>query len=317
MEYNAQFLEDTQNGLSDSPKRLPSRYFYDKIGDKIFQEIMAMPEYYLTNSETEIFKIQAKEIINSWKIDKDIPFELIELGAGDGTKTIFLLEELLHQNYNFSYLPIDISQNVLDDLVNNLSEKLPDLKIEPKQGDYFMILDELSQDDKQKIVLFIGSNLGNLEDKIAAEFLKNVTASFRNKDKLLLGVDLKKDFKTILQAYNDESKITARFNLNLLQRMNNELGANFIVENFLHDPEYDEEEGAAKSYLKSLTNQSVHFSINDKVFHFEKDEKILMEISRKYDDDVLNNLLIDSGVQIKAKFVDSRSYFADYILEKK
>ena len=317
MTKNSEFLQDVENGLNQTPKTLPSQYFYDAIGDRLFQDIMAMPEYYLTNSEAEIFEKQTKEIISSFEMDKEVSFELIELGAGDGSKTQHLLKELLEENYNFTYLPVDISQNALDSLENRISKILPNLKIETKQGEYFQVLEDLFNDSQPKIVLFIGSNLGNMEDEISENFILQLGKELQPKDKVLLGLDLIKSEAIVLPAYHDAAGITRDFNLNLLHRMNEELGANFDLNNFSHEPEYIEKEGIAISYLKSNINQTVHFKSNGNSYQFDKDEKILTEISRKYNDEVLGKILNNSHLEIKRKFTDSKVYFADYILEKK
>ena len=317
MTKNSEFLQDVENGLNQTPKTLPSQYFYDAIGDRLFQDIMAMPEYYLTNSEAEIFEKQTKEIISSFEMDKEVSFELIELGAGDGSKTQHLLKELLEEHYNFTYLPVDISQNALDSLENRISKILPNLKIETKQGEYFQVLEDLFNDSQPKIVLFIGSNLGNMEDEISENFILQLGKELQPKDKVLLGLDLIKSEAIVLPAYNDAAGITRDFNLNLLHRMNEELGANFDLNNFSHEPEYIEKEGIARSYLKSNINQTVHFQSNGNSYQFDKGEKILTEISRKYNDEVLGKILSNSHLEIKHKFTDSKVYFADYILEKK
>ena len=316
MTKNSDFLRDVELGLSQTPKTLSSKYFYDEIGDALFQKIMAMPEYYLTKSEAEIFQHQNKEIISSFEMDKNVPFELIELGAGDGSKTRYLLEELLKQGYQFTYVPIDISHNALEIITKNMCEKFPDLKIMPKQGEYFQVLDGLFESENPKVLLFIGSNLGNMMDEVSKKFIHQIAKDLKAKDKLLLGLDLIKSAEIVLPAYNDAKGITKEFNLNLLQRMNIELGADFETEQFQHIPEYTEQEGIARSSIKSLKRQMVHFSVTGNSYQFEEGEKIHTEISRKYNDDVLNKILKDSNFKIKHKFIDSRGYFADYILER-
>ena len=317
MTENSKFLKDVEHGLHQNPKTLASKYFYDEIGDRLFQDIMAMPEYYLTNCEAEIFQKQTKEIISSFEIQKNISFELIELGAGDGSKTQHLLKELLDQNYTFTYLPVDISQNALQSLESRISKLMPDLDIETKQGEYFLVLEELFNDPKPKIVLFIGSNLGNMEDEVSENFTAKLAQELQPKDKLLLGLDLIKSKDVVLPAYHDAAGITSDFNLNLLHRINVELGADFDINSFSHEPEYTEMDGIAKSFLKSEKDQSVHFKSSGVSFSFKKDEKILTEISRKYNDEVLKGILNNSNLEIKNKFTDSKGYFADYILEKK
>ena len=311
------FLEDINVGLSSEKKYISSHFFYDKIGDELFQQIMELPEYYLTNCEMEIFREQSESIISSFNIKKDQEFELIELGAGDGKKTQYLIDSLLKRGYSFKYIPVDISQNSLDVISNRLTNLFPDLNIEAKQGEYFQALDELFSSEKPKVILFIGSNLGNLNDNVAHDFLNKLALHLKPNEKLLLGLDLIKSKEIVLPAYNDAEGITRDFNINLLKRINEDLGADFILENFEHQPEYTEEEGVAKSFLVSKKKQSVFIKDLDKTFEFDKNEKIHTEISRKYNDEILSDLLKNSALEISGKFLDSKKYFADYILTKK
>lgn len=313
---NEQFKQDVLEGLSANPKFLSSKYFYDEIGDELFVEIMNMPEYYLTNSEFEIFSEKTPELIKAFEVKTDEKFQLIELGAGDGTKTKELLKSLINQNYNFDYVPIDISQHALDKLKKSLQNELPELTVCTQQGDYFKVLSSLKQGDERKTVLFLGSNLGNLKDDLSAKFLYQLGSNLNQNDRLLLGVDLIKSKEIILPAYNDAGEITAKFNLNLLTRINNELGGNFDVNNFKHKPEYSEEEGIAKSFMVSTKNQQVEINSLEKVFEFKKGEKIHTEISRKYNDEILAKIIENTDFTIENKILDSKEYFADYILKK-
>ncbi len=312
---NETFKNDVDKGLSSSPKQLLSKYFYDEIGDALFVKIMNMPEYYLTNCEYEIFTQQAKDIIQAFEVEgKEL--ELIELGAGDGTKTIELLKELQNKA-DFTYIPIDISQNALDLLSERLAKELPDINVKPLQGDYFSVLSDIKVHTAQKVILFLGSNIGNMLDHNARRFIKQLSDQLNPKDKLLLGVDLKKDPNIILPAYNDAQGITKAFNLNLLTRINNELGGNFDVNKFDHRPLYNEVDGMAESYITSLEDQDVTIESIGKTFHFNKGERIHMEISRKYDDATVNDIISETGLSIKKKFLDSKQYYADYLLEMK
>jgi len=313
---NDQFKIDIQEGLSSEPKFLSSKYFYDEIGDELFVDIMNMPEYYLTRSEFEIFSKKTQELINSFGIEKNEKFQLIELGAGDGTKTKELLKELVSQDYNFNYVPIDISQHTLDKLENSLSNEIPKLSVTQKQGDYFEVLSSFKEGDTKKIVLFLGSNIGNLNDELSAKFLYQLGSNLNKNDKLLLGVDLIKSVDIVLPAYNDSQGITARFNLNLLSRINKELGGDFIIEAFQHKPEYTIEEGIAKSFLVSTKKQSVYISSIDSTFNFEEGEKIHTEISRKYNDTIINKITANTDFSIGTKITDSKQYFANYVLTR-
>jgi uncharacterized SAM-dependent methyltransferase len=194
---------------------------------------------------------------------------------------------------------------------------MPSLSIGIKQGDYFEVLESLSENHKPKVILFLGSNIGNMSDAVATDFMSKLSNNLQKKDKLLLGVDLIKPASVVLPAYNDSQGITAAFNLNLLDRINKELQANFNLKLFKHQPEYKESEGIAKSYLMSTTSQEVYIAQLDKTFYFYEGEKILTEISRKYNNTILNSVLSKTDFVITDRITDSRVYFANYILERK
>ncbi len=311
-----QFKKDVDKGLSDFPKTLPSKYFYDKKGDELFVRIMNLPEYYLTRAEHEIFKKQKHKILQKLELDPNQHFELIELGAGDGTKTKELLKVLENEGYNFDYIPIDISQNALDQLENELSEEFPKLSVKKKQGDYFDVLTSLYDTLYPKVVFFLGSNIGNMSDDLATKFIYKLGESLRPNDKLFLGVDLIKSASIVLPAYSDSRGITKAFNINLLSRINKELDGDFNTNSFLHEAKYSENDGIAKSYLVSVKKQTVSLNGSGKKYDFEHGEKILTEISRKYNDKILSQILKDTDFVITDKLTDSKGYFADYILKR-
>ena len=306
------FGTEVKNGLLPPQKSLSSKWFYDEIGDKLFIDIMNMPEYYLTNCEFEILSKQTPEVISAFGISKE-PFDLYELGAGDGTKTMELLKSL--QGYDFTYRPIDISIHAIDSLTQRVTRDLPNIKVECAQGEYFEVLGSLNQ-SKPKIILFMGSNIGNMLDERANAFLKALSMTMNAGDKLLLGVDLKKASAIVLPAYNDKQGITAKFNLNLLHRINCELDGNFDLIAFEHAPLYDEERGWAMSFIKSKSTQQVHIKALDTLVDFDEGETIFMEVSRKYDDMSIANITQDTGLQIVEKFYDSKNYFCDIVFEK-
>lgn len=310
-------MDDVDFGLSQQQKSLPSKYFYNKEGDALFVKIMHLPEYYLTRSELEVFQTKSTELLNILQLSKENYFELIELGAGDGLKTKELLKVLIDENYPFGYLPVDISKNALDNLEKTLKNELPKVSVKQQQGDYFEVLDAIKNSEHQKIVLFLGSNIGNMNDEIAADFIYKLGKSFKPNDKLLLGVDLIKPESIVLPAYNDKEGVTADFNLNLLKRINKELEADFDLKNFSHAPEYSEETGVAKSYLQSDVAQNVTIKKLNKSFAFEAGEKIFTEISRKYNDEIIENIISKTDFEVSGKLTDDKGYFANYILTRK
>ena len=264
--------------------------------------------------EFEIFSKQSDKLIEAFDLKKDEYFELIELGAGDGTKTVELLKALQREGYSYDYFPIDISQNSLDGLEKMLSEITPALKVVKKQGDYFGVLSSFKESKKKKVLLFMGSNIGNMNDDRAREFIYKLGENLNSGDKLLIGIDLMKSIEIVGPAYNDRAGITSAFNLNLLDRINRELGGDFDLEKWVHAPEYDEETGYAKSFIKSSVNQTVSISAIGKSFDFEKGEKIHTEISRKYNDTIMKNIISGTDFKLHGKLTDADGWFADYVL---
>lgn len=304
---------DILEGLSASNKYLPSKYFYDETGSKIFQKIMRMPEYYLTGCELEIFSKQACNIIKKMSPDGE-DVELIELGAGDGLKTKILIKEFFRQGIEFRYIPVDISEEVLFGLASKLENEFEGLEVDARPGDYFEMMEELERlSNTPKIVLFLGSNIGNFTHKESITFFKHLRSIIRERDRLLVGFDLKKDPEIILKAYNDPHGYTREFNLNLLRRINKELGANFDVRKFTHTPYYDPLSGTAKSYLVSKENQEVYIHELGRSFLFKQWEAVYTEMSQKYDLDMISGFAEETGFKVVHNFIDSCGYFVNSV----
>lgn len=305
------FYTDVIRGLRSTPKRLQSKYFYDAVGDKIFQELMDCPEYYPTNCELDIFANQTAELAKTIVGNGDA-FDLIELGAGDATKSSFLLKYLQREKIDFTYLPIDISTNTINYLTIKLPLAIPGLKMQGLNGEYFEMLKQAaSRSKRRKVVLFMGSNIGNMPVSDATEFCGGLRSHLSPGDMALIGFDLKKSPKTILNAYSDSQGITKRFNLNLLERINRELNADFDIARFDHYATYDPETGACKSYLISLQDQLVH--IGKETIRFIKDEYIYMEISQKFTIMQTDQMAANAGFKPLDRLFDSKKWFMDAI----
>lgn len=314
--FASAFEEDCFKGLTSSPKYLLSKYIYDNKGDKLFQDIMALPEYYLTRCEFNILETHAADI--SGIMASPLGFDLIELGAGDGKKTKLLLRELIRQERDFNYLPVDISENVLLELETSLRKEIPQLNIKIQQGTYFKTLEKLADyKSRKKVILMLGSNIGNLLNRDAVDFLSNISAAMSGDDMLFMGFDQKKHPQVILNAYNDPTGVTAAFNKNHLERINTELGGNFVTNEFLHWETYDPESGTAKSFLVSQREQEVFIEKLGLTVHFDKWETIHTEISQKYDDAIVQWLAEKSGLEITHFYTDEQEYFKNYIFRKK
>jgi len=305
------FINDVIWGLSDPQKHLPSKYFYDEKGSRIFQEIMRMEEYYLPACEMEILNQQSQKIAAQVSHEE---FDVIELGAGDGSKTLIFLEAAVSIGKKISYIPMDISEDILKVNRQHILEKLPDLPVELLPGDYFSTIRAIESRPKPRLVLFMGSNIGNFPGEKAIEFIRFVNDYLNPGDYFLMGVDLKKNPHVIRAAYNDKGDVTKRFNLNLLERINRELGGDFKLENFEHYGVYNPLDGAALSFLVSMEEQKV--CIGSHTFHFDKYETIHTEVSQKYSLKELDQLAEKTGFSWDRHFIDSREYYSLSLFKK-
>jgi dimethylhistidine N-methyltransferase len=306
-----QFAKDVARGLDAAPKFLMSRYFYDATGDRLFQEIMGAPEYYLTNCEREILREQGDAV--AAEVARGGDFDLIELGSGDGSKIRFLLDALHQRGARFVFRPVDISPHVLGLLEERLHPERPWLDMQPLAANYMEWLQTLVPGERRRVFAFLGSNLGNFADEAAVGFLRAIRRTMAPDDALLIGLDLKKEPAIIEAAYDDAAGITRRFNLNLLERINRELGGDFKPERFSHCPEYDPDTGAARSFLRSEEDQEVYIAALDRSFRFAAGERIFMEVSQKYDQRMIDSLAARSGYRVAARFRDSRGWFTDQL----
>ena len=218
------FAKDIDKGLKDTPKHIPCLYFYDYKGSLLFEEICQLPEYYLTRAETDILETYSEEIISYFPSDT----LLVELGSGSSIKTQLIIEELLNQHNKASYSPIDISQRMLSESSISLLEKYPNLEIISVAAEYDEGLRQLEMhNERPKLILWLGSSIGNFKPEEAIDFLKNIVKILSPNDFFLFGFDLQKEKNLLVKAYNDSQEVTAEFNLNLLSRINRELGGEF------------------------------------------------------------------------------------------
>lgn len=312
--YNKAFAEDVLKGLTDTKKHLSSRYFYDDEGSHIFQQIMEMPEYYPTNCEFEILSQQSGKILE--KLNFTGKFNIVEFGSGDGVKTKQLLRTFLDKNADFTYVPIDISEEAILILEENMRASLPELNINSKIGDYFDILEDISKEETPNLFLFLGGNIGNYKKKDAIDLLQKFASGMKKGDKLLMGIDLQKSPRTIQKAYDDPHGITKAFNMNLLKRINRELEADIALDQFDFYCHYNPENGEVNSYLYSLVNQTFYSRILDQSFSFKKDEMIWTELSKKYSFTEIEELAENLEFKVVENFMDCKHYFTDSLWEK-
>ena len=313
MSHNT-FAKDIHQGLSAPVKHISSKYFYDDIGSVIFQDIMKMPEYYPTACEFEILSLQNAQIIEKLRFSE--PFNIVEFGAGDGIKTRQLLKPLVENGVDFAYVPIDISKKAIEELEANMLDHFPELKIKPMIGNYFSMIEELASSETPSLFLFLGGNIGNYEMHEVQDLLTSFNKSMKAGDKMLTGFDLQKNPATIRNAYDDSQGITKAFNMNLLHRINRELGGNIKTNQFDFYSHYNPLNGEVRSYLVSLVTQKIHLQRIDKCYDFVQNELISTELSRKYTLAEIEAAAQNSGFQVLEHFLDCKHYFTDSLWVK-
>ena len=306
-----------EEGFAKNPKRLPSWLFYDETGDKIFQAIMRLPEYYLTGCEYEILQLNKERLRQRFVADGSA-FDLIEFGAGDGLKTEVLLRHFSELQTTFNYLPVDVSATALNQLTQRLQGSVPDLSVNTINKRYDQAIHDLYEEDlNRKVFLFLGANIGNFTPTEAEYFSATISSGMNADDQLLIGFDLKKDPRLIQAAYDDPHGITRNFNMNLLTRLNRELGAHFQLDRFKHYPYYDPETGMTRSYLVSLQAQDVFIEAFNRSVHFDRWEVIHTEVSQKYDVPMIERIAARAGLAIIDYYYDCKHYFCDVLFGKK
>jgi len=313
---NDKFALDISEGLSASQKHIPFSYFYNERGTWLFQQIMQLPEYYLTDCETTILEDNHANMLSYFQTSKK-PFNLIDLGAGDGSKTKILLKKYIEQSIKFSYTPIDLSTSVLSALSESLDAAFPNMPYQAINKDYWDAMEELSAQEgaSRKVVLFLGSNIGNFSIQESIDFLAKLKTYLSKGDLVLIGFDLKKRPEIIYNAYLDTKGTTAAFNLNLLHRINEELGGNFKTNYFRFYPTYNPQTGELNSYLVSQKEQTVSIEALELDVKFGQWEAIHTELSQKYTYPAIQEIAKKAGYQIKKHYEDPKSYFVDSLFE--
>lgn len=270
-----------------------------------------MPEYYLTEAEYQIFQDNKEKFRY---LLSDEPFNLVELGAGDGYKTNLLLEHFIQHGLKFRYVPVDISESSMVALTDSVCTRFPGINVEGIVAEYFDALKWLGRITSQKtVVLFLGSNLGNFSRTKSRVFLRSLWQVLRNGDMVIIGFDLKKDIELMLSAYNDSKGVTAAFNLNLLSRINRELGGDFDIRQFRFYSTYNVFSGAIESYLVSLCPQEVYIKEIGQTFTFQAWEPIHTEYSYKFLESDIQRLAADTGFTIKEQYYDRKRYFVNSV----
>jgi L-histidine N-alpha-methyltransferase len=303
------FAQDVLSGLSNSPKSLPCRYIYDDEGDQLFREITEQPEYYLTRTEYSILRTHAADIAKH--IGKG-EFNMVELGPGDGGKARVLMERFSALDLMYRFVPIDICESSLEYIIEQSGKRLPGVPVDGLVADYNDGLVWLANSSTSRnFVMFLGSNIGNFEPESGKAFLSRLRRALKPGDLVLIGFDLKKDIEILNRAYNDELGITDRFHLNLLRRINNELGGEFELDTFEYSGSYNAASGAIESYLVSNVDQTVNINALDRSFSFKAWEPIQTECSRKYTISEIDEMATEAGFSLVENFIDQRHFFID------
>ena len=295
--------------LKNKKKSLPTKYLYDDLGSKLFEEICDTEEYYLTRTEKEILDKYSKDIIL-----KSGVMEFFELGGGASKKTKVLLQEALKNNIALTYSSLDISDKALKMSFDQLKNMSENLKIKLYNGDFINDLNNLSMSNSPRLYLFLGSTLGNFDDELAIKFLSNLSKIMKKNDSFLLGVDKIKDEKVLVSAYNDKSGFTKKFNKNILNVVNKKYNLNFNQVNFNHNAEFNTEKSQIEMYLEAITDQNITLP-NDESISINSGEKILTEISRKFTDKTINMLFSKASLNIVDHYNDKKKYFSLYLLK--
>lgn len=307
-------IEEIAAGLRQTPKTLSSKFFYDEAGSGLFQQIMSLPEYYPTRAEFSILEKHGPALAAEWAAGGG-PLRLLELGAGDGLKTKLLLRALLAAQADVTYAPVDISASAVQGLAASLRQELPALRVAPIVAEYEAALGQVAAAGERRVALFLGSNIGNFHPAQRRQFLAALAAPLAAGDALLIGFDLQKDPRQIRAAYDDRQGVTAAFNLNLLRRLNRELGADFQLESWQHYAEYDPLSGAARSYLVSTRAQQVRLAARpEEVFAFAAWEVIHTENSYKFTRPQIEALAAEAGLRVRHFLTDEPAWFADVVL---
>jgi dimethylhistidine N-methyltransferase len=301
---------EVRRGLVARPRSLSPWMFYDAAGSRLFERITTLPEYYPTRTERAMLAKHADSIVAKAHRDRSSPLRLVELGAGTASKTCILLEAALRASDRVAYVPVDVCPNALELACQNVACVLPEVRIEPIVRNYVTHPLQLDPFDGATLALYIGTSIGNFSPEEAHLILRNLRVQLQTGDALLLGTDMVKDEPTLLAAYDDSDGITAAFNLNILHRLNNELGADFDTACFRHRALWNSIESRIEMHLESTREQYVSIEDADLDLHFMPRETIHTENSYKFTDRGIQSLLYDAGFENRGAWKDSRGWYA-------
>lgn len=305
--------QDVLNGLSQSPKTLPARYFYDDHGSQLFEKICELPEYYPTRTEAWILNEYADAIAQHTG-----PCELVELGSGSSTKTRLLLDAYERQQQPMYYLPIDVSEGILVESARQLLKDYPTLHVQGQVGTYDQALTSLPPAQlNHRMIFFLGSSLGNFSTEECDRFFQQVTTILTPGDFFLLGIDLQKEPSILEAAYNDAQGVTAQFNLNMLTHLNQRFEGNFQLEKFYHQAIYNQDEAQIEMHLHCKEEHSVSLQSLNYQVSFDEGESIRTEISRKFNLSTIQGYLQDRDLPIAHTWTDPKQWFGLILCQRR
>jgi L-histidine Nalpha-methyltransferase len=313
-----EFAQTVFEGLSKERKRLPSWLIFDDRGSEIFQEIVELENYHPAVCEFEILNAHKQTIAG---IISDEDLQIIDLGSGDARKSKILLEYLVKRDLQIHYIPIDISAGAVKNLVASLESEFGSasfLAVTGIAAEYFEGLGAVPREQfKRNFVFFLGSTIGNQDYPAAGKFLRQLWGSLNEGDYVMIGFDLMKNPKLLYRAYNDPGGIFQKFNLHLLDCINQKLGADFVKKNFVQEGHYNEQSRAVESHVYSTREQTVRIPALDKEFHFKVWEGMQTEHSYKYTVPEIEALAENNGFEIVEHLFDSKQFFVDSIWKVK
>ena len=308
-----QYAEEVAEGLLSQPKTLPCKLFYDAVGSALFEEITELPEYYLTRTELAILRESSEEMARAVGTGVTV----VELGAGTATKTATFLEALARRQMRVEYVPVDISPAALREARERLQWELPSVSVRPVVADFSEGFHFLRTIPGRKVVLYLGSSIGNFDPDAAVKMLSQIRSELREGDALLLGTDLVKDPSILVPAYDDTQGITARFNKNILCRLNRELGANFDLDSFRHLALWNSKRSRMEIYLESLRPQRIRLSLLGLWVTMADGERIHTENSYKYTTRMVRAMLKPAGFALERTWFDEQRWFALHLARVK
>jgi dimethylhistidine N-methyltransferase len=303
-------IDEVWRGLRKHPKSLVPWMLYDSEGSHLFDCITTLPEYYPTRTERDILMNCADAVITATGSDYRRSLRLLELGAGTAAKTGILLEAATRLRNEVIYFPLDVSPDALDAACDSIGCLLPDVQLRPMVANYVTHPPKLERFNGTTLAMYIGSSIGNFSPEEARTILRNLRSELRPGDALLLGTDMVKDEATLVRAYDDEGGVTAAFNLNILHRLNRELGANFDTGSFRHRARWNGVESRIEMHLESARDQCVRIPAAQLSVQFAAFETIHTESSYKFTRKTLGALLDDAGFTIEQTWMDPRKWYA-------